>query len=253
VTAAAAIYREAIDCTGPGDMAVVVACRIVLGFLEGSRGHLTRSLSLAEEVARAAQVAGPEARQRFPQAWLATVLAVMDRFDETVFAGYPHEAEEFGASWALAFCQRSVTYVRMMAGRLSDAATEAEATLALIDAFDMWQDCDIPFGVLAVVSIHRDDLEAASARLARARQYRPLRGHAPPRYLDLAEPCCTRPKGITQGRCTPWTTCSIAPRYSSRTCRSSRPSVPVSCGWPGGQARRPVSPPSPTPWTGSRN
>jgi hypothetical protein len=144
---------------------------------------------MAEDVARAAKVAGPEARQRFPQAWLATVLAVMDRFDdaETVFVGYRQEAEELGSSWALEYCQRCVAKVRMMAGALSDAATEAEATPALIDAFDMWHDSDIPYGVLALVSVHRGDLEAASAWVARASQYRAVYGHSPPRYLDLAE------------------------------------------------------------------
>lgn len=189
VTAAAVTYREAVESTGPGDVAVVIACRIVLGFLEGSRGHLTRSLTMAEEVARAATVAGPEARQRFPQAWLATVLAIMDRFDnaDTVFVGYREEAEEFGSSWALEYCQRCVAKVRLMAGRLSDAATEAEATLALIDAFDMWHDSDIPYGVLALVSVHRDDLEAASTWVARASKYTAVYGHSPPLYLDLAE------------------------------------------------------------------
>jgi hypothetical protein len=110
VTAAEAAYREALECAGPKDVALVIACRIVLAYLEGCRGHLTRWLTMAEQAARVAQAAGPEARQRFPQPSLATVLAVMDRFDDadSVFAAYRREAAEFGASWALEFCQRCV-------------------------------------------------------------------------------------------------------------------------------------------------
>ena len=49
----------------------------------------------------------------------------------------------------------------MKAGRLNDAEIEAEANIALIDALDMWHDSDVPFGVLALVAIHRNDLEQA--------------------------------------------------------------------------------------------
>jgi DNA-binding CsgD family transcriptional regulator len=188
VAAAEAAYREALASAVPGDEAVVIACRIVLAFLTGSRGELDRSLRMAEEVARAVSGGGPEVKQRFPQAWLASVLAIMDRFQEAdaVFVEYRHEAEEFGASWALEFCQSCVAKVRMMAGRLPDAAAEAEAALGLIDAFDMWHDSDLPYGVLALVSVHRDELEAASAYLGRASEFSAVYGQTPPRYLDLA-------------------------------------------------------------------
>jgi DNA-binding CsgD family transcriptional regulator len=201
VTAAEAAYREALECAGPNDVALLIATRIVLAYLEGCRGHLTRWLTMAEQAARAAQAAGPEARQRFPQPSLASVLAVMDRFEDadSVFADYRREAEEFGASWALEFCQRCVAYVRMMAGRLSDAAIEAEAALALIDAFDMWQDSDVPLGVLALVSFHRNDLEAAHGFVSRSAQCTTVRAHSPPRYLDVAEALLREAEGDFRG------------------------------------------------------
>ena len=201
VTEAEGAYREALECAGPKDVALVIACRIVLAFLEGCRGHLSLWLTMAEQAARAAQKAGPEARQRFPQPSLATVLAVMDRFDDadSVLAACRLEAEEFGASWALEFCQRCVAYVRMMAGRLSDAAMEAEAALALIDAFDMWQDSDIPLGVLALVSFHRNDLEAAHAFVSRSAECTTIRAHSHPRYLDLAEALLQEAEGDFRG------------------------------------------------------
>jgi DNA-binding CsgD family transcriptional regulator len=87
----------------------------------------------------------------------------------------------------------------MMAGRLSDAAMEAEAALALIDAFDMWQDSDIPLGVLALVSFHRNDLEAAHAFVSRSAQRTTVRAHSPPRYLDLAEALLREAEGDFRG------------------------------------------------------
>jgi ATP/maltotriose-dependent transcriptional regulator MalT len=197
VTAAEAAYAEAVASAATGDEAVVIACRIVLAFLVGSRGEIDRSLSMAEEVARAVSVAEPEVKQRFPQAWLASVLAILDRFEDAdaVFVEYRQQAEEFGASWALEFCQGCVAKVRMMEGRLPDAAAEAEATLGLIDAFDMWHDSDLPYGVLALASLHRDDLEAATAYLGHASQFSAVYGHTPPRYLDLARALVTDARG----------------------------------------------------------
>ena len=57
VTAAEAAYREAFECAAPNDVALLIASRIVLAYLEGCRGHLTRWLTMAEQVARAAQAA----------------------------------------------------------------------------------------------------------------------------------------------------------------------------------------------------
>jgi DNA-binding CsgD family transcriptional regulator len=119
---------------------------------------------------------------------LTTALGVMDRFDDAdvVFAAYRQEAEQFGASWALEFCQRCVCIARMKAGRLDDAAIEADADLDLIDALDMWHDSDVPLGILALVAFHRNDLEAARGYLARAREYSTEYARGVPPYLDWA-------------------------------------------------------------------
>src|SRR5207248_842521 len=113
----------------------------------------------------------------------------MDRFDDAnaVFAAYRKETEEFGASWAAEFCERCACYSRMMAGHLDEAAVEAEATLALIADLDMWHDSDIPLGVLSLVALHRNDMEAAEAHLARSHDHRPLYGRGLPAYLIRAE------------------------------------------------------------------
>jgi DNA-binding CsgD family transcriptional regulator len=74
----------------------------------------------------------------------------------------------------------------MKAGRLDEAETEAEANLTLIDALDMWHDSDVPFGVLALVAVHRNDLERAREHLLRARQYEANYARALPPYLIWA-------------------------------------------------------------------
>jgi DNA-binding NarL/FixJ family response regulator/tetratricopeptide (TPR) repeat protein len=189
VAAAARAYDEAIACAGPDDDGVVLACRIGVAFVTGSRGHLAEGLALGEECARIAAGGGAELRQRFPQAWLASALSVMDRFDEADagLAAYRREAEEFGASWALEFCERSACISRMMAGRLGEAGTDAEATLSLIEALVMWNDSDVPLGVLSLIAIHRNDLETAEATLARSQPYRDLYARGLPAYLVRAE------------------------------------------------------------------
>jgi DNA-binding CsgD family transcriptional regulator/tetratricopeptide (TPR) repeat protein len=200
VTAAAGAYTKAIDAA-EGDDPLILACRIGLAFVAGSRGLLADGLAMGEACTRAAEAGGPEQRQRFPQAWLATALSSVDRFEdaEEVLVRYRGDAEELGASWAIEFCQRGVCVARMKAGRLNDAETEAEANLALIDALDMWHDSDVPFGVLALVAIHRNDLEQARAHLSRARQYEAIYARALPPYLALASALMHDAEGDREG------------------------------------------------------
>jgi DNA-binding CsgD family transcriptional regulator/tetratricopeptide (TPR) repeat protein len=187
VDAATVAYARAIDAAD-GDDPLILACRIGLAFVTGSRGLLADGLAMGRACVRAAESGGPEQRQRFPQAWLVTALGSFDRFDEAddVLVQYRSDAEELGASWALEFCQRLVCVARMKAGRLDEAETEAEANLALIDTLDMWHDSDVPFGVLALVAVHRNDLERAREHLLRARQYEANYARALPPYLIWA-------------------------------------------------------------------
>ncbi|HXL42178.1 MAG TPA: AAA family ATPase [Actinomycetota bacterium] len=201
VSAATHAYREGIDCAGPKDEGVILACRIGIGFVTASGGHLAQALAIAEECARTAERGSTEVRQRFPQALLVGVLSAMDRFvdADAVLATYRKEAEELGASWALEFCERCACSSRMMAGRLGEAAVEAEVTLALIEALDMWHDSNLPLGVLALVSIHRNELEVAEEHVARSRGYRDLYGRTLPAYLSLAEALLRDARGDPAG------------------------------------------------------
>jgi DNA-binding CsgD family transcriptional regulator len=200
VSAAADAYTRAIDAAD-GDRPLILACRIGLAFIAGSRGRLADGLAMGEACVRVAEAGSPEQQQRFPQAWLVTALSSVDRFEdaEKVVVGYRDAAEALGASWAVEFCQRLVCVARMKAGRLNDAETEAEANLALIDALDMWHDSDVPFGVLALVSIHHNDLESARAHLERARQHEAIYGRSLPPYLAWASALLRDAEGDREG------------------------------------------------------
>ena len=189
VSAAGEAYTTAVETAESDDTPLLLACQIGLAFLTGSRGRLSDALAMGEQCMQMAEAGGPEERQRFPQAWYGRALSVMDRVDDVdnVFAAYRREAEELGAAWALEFCQRAVCVQRMTVGRLDDAATEAEANLALIDALDMWHDSDVPFGVLTLVAIHRNDLEGARGQLGHASRYEPVYARALPPYLAWAK------------------------------------------------------------------
>jgi DNA-binding CsgD family transcriptional regulator/tetratricopeptide (TPR) repeat protein len=183
ISAAGEAYAGAMEAAD-GDPWVTLGCQIGLAFVTGSRGRLAEGLAMGEANMRAVD-AGTDLRQRFPQAWLSTALSSVDRFAdaENVLIQYRGEAEMLGASWALEFCQRGVCVNRMREGRLDDAEIEAESNIALIDALDMWHDSDVPFGVLALVALHRNDLEQARAHLARASQYESIYARAVPPYL----------------------------------------------------------------------
>jgi DNA-binding CsgD family transcriptional regulator len=87
----------------------------------------------------------------------------------------------------------------MKAGRLNDAETEAEANIALIDALDMWHDSDVPLGVLALVALHRNDLEQAGAHLVRARRYAAIYARTLPPYLAWASALMHDAEGDHEG------------------------------------------------------
>jgi len=77
--------------------------------------------------------------------------------------------------------------LRLCEGRVDDAVAEAEASLDLIETLDMWFDSDTAFGVLATASIHRNELDAARAYLARSEPHRSTYAHNPIQTLAIAD------------------------------------------------------------------
>jgi DNA-binding CsgD family transcriptional regulator len=120
---------------------------------------------------------------------LSCALAAVDRFAEADDAlqtarGF---AKNLGASWAEEFTQRILAALRLSEGRIDDAVAESEASLNLIETLDMWFDSDTAFGVLAIASIHRNDLDAARVYLARSEPHRSTYAHNPIQTLAIAD------------------------------------------------------------------
>jgi DNA-binding CsgD family transcriptional regulator len=77
--------------------------------------------------------------------------------------------------------------MRLSEGRLDDAVAESEASLDLIETLDMWFDSDTAFGVLAIASIHRNELDAARGYLTRSEPHRSSYAHNPIQTLAIAD------------------------------------------------------------------
>jgi DNA-binding NarL/FixJ family response regulator len=179
-------FQAALNAIGTEDPTLALSARIGLAHVEMSIGRLAAALDRIDELIDLCVAAGPEGKQRMPWLLRATIFGAVDRFDaaDEDFAEARSQAEALGATWAVEFTQRVVTAARWWAGRLPDAAAEAEATLSLIEALDLGHDADVPIGILALVSVHANDLPTARMYLQRAgsRRY----AFSVPQYLQLA-------------------------------------------------------------------
>jgi DNA-binding CsgD family transcriptional regulator len=189
IDAARHAYMEAIASAADADAELAYSCRIGLSLIDGSRGHMLESLDAIQALVKEAETGTASERRRMPWLWYSCALAALDRFVEADDAlqtarGF---AKDLGASWAEEFTQRILTALRLSEGRIDDAVAEAEASLDLIDTLNMWFDSDTAFGVLAIASIHRNELDAARDYLARSEPHRSTYAHNPIQTLAIAD------------------------------------------------------------------
>jgi DNA-binding CsgD family transcriptional regulator len=189
INAARQAYIDAIASDGDGNAELAYSCRIGLSLIEGSRGQMLESLDAIETLVKQAETGTASEQRRMPWLWYSCALAALDRFAEADEAlqtarGF---AKELGASWAEEFTQRILAALRLSEGRIDDAVAEAEASLDLIETLDMWFDSDTAFGVLAIASIHRNELDAARGYLARTEPHRSTYAHNPIQTLAIAD------------------------------------------------------------------
>jgi DNA-binding CsgD family transcriptional regulator len=189
IDAARQAYIDAIDAARIDDDELAYSCRIGLAFIEGSRGHVVASLDSIHALVKQAEDGTASEQRRMPWLWHSCALAALDRFEEAddALRAARHFARDLGASWAEEFTQRILAALRLSEGRVDDAIAEAEASLDLIETLDMWFDSDTAFGVLAMTSIHRNDLDAARSYLARSQAYRSTYSHNPIQSLAIAD------------------------------------------------------------------
>jgi DNA-binding CsgD family transcriptional regulator len=189
IEAAHQAYLDGIAAAGPSDDELVYSCEIGMSLTEGSLGYMGDARTRIETCVQQAEVGTPEQQRRMPWLWHSVVLAVHDQFDdaERALLAARRYANDVGASWAEEFTQRIVCSLRFASGRIDDAIAEAEASLDLIEALDMWFDSDSAFGVLALSAFHRNELRRAREYLTQSNAYRPTYSHNPIEYLQLAD------------------------------------------------------------------
>ena len=189
INAARQAYIDAIASATDADAELAYSCRIGLSLIDGSRGHMLESLDAIQALVEQAETGTASEQRRMPWLWYSCALAALDRFAEADDALQTARsfAKDLGASWAEEFTQRILAALRLSEGRIDDAIAEAEASLDLIDTLNMWFDSDTAFGVLAIASIHRNELDAARGYLARSEPHRSTYAHNPIQTLAIAD------------------------------------------------------------------
>jgi DNA-binding CsgD family transcriptional regulator len=189
INAARQAYMDAIASAEQRDAELAYSARIGLSLIEASRGNMLESLDAIQALVKQAELGDASEQRRMPWLWQSCALAALDRFAEADDAlqtarGF---AKELGASWAEEFAQRILAALRLSEGRIDDAIAESEASLNLIETLDMWFDSDTAFGVLAIASIHRNELDAARRYLGRSELHRSTYAHNPIQTLAIAD------------------------------------------------------------------
>jgi DNA-binding CsgD family transcriptional regulator len=189
IGAARQAYIDAIASAVDTDAELEYSCQIGLSLIDGSRGEMLESLDTIQALGKQAETGTASEQRRMPWLWFSCALAAVDRFAEADDAlqtarGF---AKDLGASWAEEFTQRILAALRLSEGRIDDAVAESEASLDLIETLDMWFDSDTAFGVLAIASIHRNELDAARSYLARSEPHRSTYAHNPIQTLAIAD------------------------------------------------------------------
>jgi ATP/maltotriose-dependent transcriptional regulator MalT len=147
-----------------GGVARSVAARAV--------GELDTAIQLAHDAVVLAENAGGEARQRHPRLWLGRVLVAADRFQEAdaVYEIGQREADELGTAWSQPLWHYFRGELRLAAGRLDDAAAEAQAGIRVSEQLTAHAMIVPLLALSAHVALRSDEVPAARTHLHRAQR-----------------------------------------------------------------------------------
>jgi ATP/maltotriose-dependent transcriptional regulator MalT len=153
-----------------GQHSAVVFGLVARSAVARMRGHIDVAVSHAHDAVAIADSQGTEAAQRHPRLWLGRALAGVDRFAEAeaVYELGERRSKQLGTAWSQPLWHFYRGELRMAAGRLDDAAAEAEAGVRVAEQLNALA-LDVPLNtLLAQIAILRGDLVTARARLERA-------------------------------------------------------------------------------------
>jgi DNA-binding CsgD family transcriptional regulator/tetratricopeptide (TPR) repeat protein len=145
--------------------AAQVGARMLLSYISWADGRAQDGVDHVREAVRIAPREEIQARRVHPRLHLATVLTDIRELDEAEIQ-LQRVAEEIAELGHTAYASCPAIFrsrLRLAEGRLDDAAAEAQAGLAVADEMGMHAFALLGLGVLVIVSVHRGDIDAASA------------------------------------------------------------------------------------------
>jgi DNA-binding CsgD family transcriptional regulator/tetratricopeptide (TPR) repeat protein len=171
----------------------LVEAHILLCDVSCTEGRATDALRHARAAVRAAEEALPPTRRVHPRLQLVTVLTDQLRLDEAeqVLQTVSREIGRLGQTAYAATPMLFRSRLRLAAGRLDDAAAEAQAGLLTADEMGIHMFDLFGVTVLALVAIYRGDLDTAARHLAERAPQHP-QGHGALAGRTLADWCTAR-------------------------------------------------------------
>jgi DNA-binding CsgD family transcriptional regulator len=128
-----------------------------------AEGRLDDALRYARHAVDTADRVGGDAAQRHPRIWLGGALAALDHFDEAdaAYSTGRREAENMGTGWSYPLWHFYHASLMAAAGRLDDAAVEADAGLRVAERLTA-QQLSVPMlALLTRLAVHRNQLPQA--------------------------------------------------------------------------------------------
>ena len=178
---AATVAEQARLAAGSaGDhLSVSVAMTTLARILE-FRGQLRDALHVIDEAVRLADLSPGRRGHRYPVCMTrGHILIELDRLDEarSVLGTGRRISEELGVRWPLPTYQVFLAFERFIAGEWDDAIAETEASLELAEEIGETYSRGYAYGVLSLISLHRNDLSRAQETASAAA--RDLAGWSP--------------------------------------------------------------------------
>ena len=168
--AAAAAEQARLAAVAVGDHQSVSVAMTTLARIAEFRGHLAAALHLIDEAVRLADLSPGRLGHRYPVCMTrGHILIELDRLDEarSVLDTGRRISQELGVRWPLPTHQVFLAFERYIAGEWDDAIAELEASLELAEEIRDSYSSGYAYGLLSLISFHRNNLglarEAASA------------------------------------------------------------------------------------------
>jgi DNA-binding CsgD family transcriptional regulator len=178
--AAAAAEQARLAAVSAGDHLSVSVAMTTLARISEFRGDLRHARHVIDEAVRLADLSPGRLGHRYPVCMTqGHILIELDRLEEarSVLSTGRRISEELGVRWPLPTYQVFLAFERFIAGEWDDAIAELEASLELAEEIGETYSRGYAYGVLSLISLHRNDLSRAQQTASAAA--RDLAGWSP--------------------------------------------------------------------------